>query len=234
MRPTLNIVGAAVAIGAVIVIALTLSMTSSAVSQSPTEDLRLAKVVEAKFSGRGLSPVFDLNDAGSDAALSEVMNSFRLSQPTYLPSGTSQPQVKISNDGSYSALIYTNPRLPRIGSYKQDVQLVILAEKDGTSFEEYKIYLEKYSKTGFYNTTVTLIDKDGNQYTKNVTEYVVVQNRSLISVAGNLGIGAEPMYAPVQEDGRVQWWSKEGIHYEVIANLPVQELLRIAESIQHV
>lgn len=234
----LIIIGAPIiAIGAVIVaVALALSTTSSAVSQSAMDAnvQPVVKDVETRYGGRGLSPIFDLNYAGRDATLSEVMGSFKLGQPTYLPSGTSLPQVKMSNDGSYSALIYTNPSLPRIDLYKQDVHLVILAEKDGTTFEEYKKLLEKYSKTGFYNTTVTLIDKDGNQYIRNATEYVVVQDRTIISVAGNPGIGAEPMYTPVQEDGRVQWWTTDGVHYEVIANLPVQELLRIAESIQYV
>lgn len=231
MKSSLKIIVALVAIGAIIVVAL--AFPDSSASQ-PMKDSQSLQDVEAKSGGAGgLRPVVDLATAGRSATLSEVMTSTRLGQPAYLPSGSSQPQIRMRDDGSLAVLIYTNPKLPRIDFYEQDVQLVIIAKKDGTSFESFKKVYDKYPKTGYYPTTVTVTDKDGKHQIINTTDYVTVPNRAIVSVAGNPGFVTEPMYTPVHENGRVQWWTSDGIHYIIIANISGQELLKIANSIPH-
>jgi hypothetical protein len=227
MKSNLKILGTAITIWTIIsVAAIALSTTSSTASQSGKD--HLATDIQTGHPETLLRPVYDLNDIGRDATLSEVTDSLRLGRPTYLPSGTSLPQARLRDDNSIAAIIYTNPDLQRLSGYKQSVQIVILAQRDGTSFESFERFLSARSQP-----TITVIDKDGNTYTTNATEHVIGMNRSrLVSVAGNPGYGYDPMHTPVQDNGQVQWWSKEGIHYYVIANLPLQELVKIAESMQ--
>ncbi|MBI2938405.1 MAG: DUF4367 domain-containing protein [Thaumarchaeota archaeon] len=206
------------AIGALITVVLAMSI--GFLSQ-PTHE------IETKDGMMPLMPTYDLNGVGSDATLSNVQAAIGLNYPAYLPSGTSSPQVKLREDNSLAALIYTNPNLKRIIGYQQDVQIVILAERDGTSFETFRTTESK--------PTVT-ITEDGKERTVGVPVKTVGLNRSrVVSVAGNPGYGYDPLDVPEWHDsGRVQWWTKEGIHYEILADIPLQELLKIAESMQHV
>lgn len=213
-----------------IVAAVALASATAGSASQPVQGAQPVKEVETKSGGAcGLIAAYDLNLAGKSATLSEVMASAKLAQLTYLPLGSSQPQIKMSDDGNLAVLIYTNPKLARIDFYKQDVQIVIISEKDGTSFEDYKRDYDKYTKTGYYPVTITVTEKNGTQQIVNTTKYVVVPNRAIVSVAGNPGFATEQMHTTVHENGRVQWWTSDGIHYQVIANLPVQELLKIAE-----
>jgi hypothetical protein len=175
-----------------------------------------------------LQAIYDLNRIGKNATASELQVLTGLRQPTYLPLGTSSPQIKLRDDNSVAAIIYTNPRFNKIAGYRQDVQILILAMKDGTSFETYQTTVPK--------PTITVI-KDGKETTVEPKIYVLGANRTrLISIAGTPGYGYDPVHTPEFNDfGRVQWWSKtSNIHYEILADLPLQELVRIAASMQYV
>jgi hypothetical protein len=205
-------------IGAIITIAIAFSL--SLANYQISEQAKMNNVSGDHGSG-GLSGKYDLNWLGRDATLSEVKTAVGLSQPTYLPSGTSSPQIKIHESGFLAALIYTNPNLKRIIGYEQDVQIVILAEKDGTSFAD---FLNEKQPTA----TVTMT-KDGREEVRTVDIPVTQPNMNRpsteVSVAGNLGYGHEPLdTSKLQDSGRVHWWGKDGIHYQILANLPLQEL----------
>jgi hypothetical protein len=230
VRQRLSITGAVVAFGVIIAaVALALWSTNSSAAIYPSA----IDVQPASDGGTGhrgsasmLMPTYDLDNVGREATPSEVTASSNLGQPRYLPSGTSLSKAKLIDGGSLGVLIYTNPELDRIRFYRQDVQLVIIAQRDGTSLESFERVLATEN-----HQTLTIIDKDGNQHTENLPVEWVVTNRSRpVSVGGIPGYGYDPIYTPVQDNGEVQWWT-DGIHYEVIANLPVQELVKIAESI---
>lgn len=207
MKSTLKIIGALVTIA----LALSFSFANYPVSEVKQEEHETL-----------LMPVFDLNNVGRNVMLSEVQSTLKLSQPTFLPSGTSLPQVKLRDNNALAALIFTNSHLDKIIGYEQDVQIVILAERDGTSFETVKLTSAQ--------PTVTVI-KDGKETIVDVPVHRIGVNRStLVSINGHPGYGYEPMYTPIQDCGKVQWWSKDGIHYQILANLPLQDLVKIAES----
>ncbi|MCL4435606.1 MAG: DUF4367 domain-containing protein [Thaumarchaeota archaeon] len=175
-----------------------------------------------------LQAIYDLNRIGKNVTTSELQVSTGLRQPTYLPLGTSSPQIKLRDDNSIAVIIYTNPRINRIVGYQQEVQILILAMKDGTSFETFQTTVPK--------PTMTVI-KDGKETIVEPKVYVLGANRTrLVSIAGTPGYGYDPVHtAEFNDFGRVQWWSKtSGIHYEILADLPLQELVRIAASIQYV
>jgi|SRR3989304_7337139 len=168
----------------------------------------------------GLTLEYDLDTIGRISTLADV-SQMKLSQPDYLPLGTSLDRARILND-SIAVLMFTNPHLKRIDGYEQDVQIVILAQKDGTSFATYRTRESK--------PIVTIIE-NGTERTVDIPVVQLVPNRSrIVSVAGNLGSGYDPIEIQGWHDkGKVQWWS-EGIHYQILANLPLNELIRIAES----
>jgi hypothetical protein len=106
---------------------------------------------------------------------------------------------------------------------------VILAERDGSSFAD---FLEEKKPT----VTVTMT-KDGREEVRIVdvpAPRQILSRANEVSIAGNPGYGYDPAVTAEREggSGRVQWWSKEGIHYQILANLPLQELIKIAESMQ--
>jgi hypothetical protein len=211
-------------IGAIVTIAIALSLGFVSYqingNAKPSDDT-------ASHGIGALSPTYDLDRLGRDATLSEVKTSAGLSQPTYLPSGTSPPQIKLKENTSLAVLIYTNPNLKRIIGYEQDVQIVILAEKDGSSFED-------FLKVNEPTVTVTMT-KDGREEVRTVDVPATRQTLSRaseVSISGNPGYGYDPSATAERQggSGRVQWWSEDGIHYQILANLPLQELVRIAES----
>lgn len=216
-------------IGAVITIALAFSL--GFVNYQISEKAKLSNDTD-DYGPDGLSPTYDLNWLGGNVTLSEVKTAAGLSQPAYLPAGTSSPQIKHLRNTSLAALIYTNPNLKRIIGYEQDVQIVILAEKDGSTFAD---YLNVKKPTATVTTTI-----DGREEVSTfdipVTKPTNVNRPSTeISVAGNPGYGYAPIdTSELRDTGRVQWWSKDGTHYQILANLPLQELLKIAESMPSV
>src|SRR3972149_6003321 len=189
-------------LGIIVTIALSISSTLALAPQP--------KLVNSTDHGlqSGLTPMYDFNTLGRNVAPLDLQSFANLYQPTYLPVGTSLPQAKLSDDNSIAALVYTNMNLKRINGYVQNVQIVILAQKDGTSFETYRMNETK--------PKVTIIEK-GTEYTMDVPLHVSSLNRvRLISIAGNPGIGYDPVNtADWQDKGRVQWWSG-GIHYMIL------------------
>ncbi|MCL4437383.1 MAG: DUF4367 domain-containing protein [Thaumarchaeota archaeon] len=235
MKPSLKVIGSVITVGAIIIAVVALALSSTGFSATIHSSPVVARPVsngEIEYQSGTLRPTYNLDYAGRDATPSEVMASSRLGQPTYLPEGTSLSKVKMVDDGSLAVLTYTNPKLERIGFYTQDVQIVIIAQRDGTSLESFqKILAIENQQT----QTITIIDKDGNQHTENLPVTTVVPNRAQPIMVGSVpGYGYDPIYTPIQDKGDIQWWSREGIHYEVIANLPLQELVKIAESIPHI
>lgn len=226
----LKIVGVvSVTIVAVIITFVLASSPTIATGQSTVKEIQRVEEVDLGPQGTMLIPVYDLNNAGRNALLTEVTASIKLSEPSNLPSETLLSQVKLHADGDLAVLAYTNPHLTRISGYLQDVQLVIIAQRDGTSLESFEEFLATKNK----QQKLTVIDKEGKEHTENIVTHWIAVNRSMsVSVGGVQGYGYEPLYTPVHDNGEVQWWSKDGIHYQVIANLPLQDLINIAESIQ--
>lgn len=190
------------------------SISISSLAFDRTEDINLAT---------GLMMKLDLDKVGRTTTLSEVETSMNLKQPLYLPPKTSLYQVKVI-DNKAAILMYKNQDIGSITVYRPDVQIVVLAQKDDTSFETHKSESEP---------KVTIIE-DGKESIVNVQVVKIGENRSrIVTISGNLGFGYGPADLPWHDSGRVQWWSG-GIHYQVLADLPLEELIKIAESIPNI
>ena len=155
-----------------------------------------------------------------DDARSSIDLDFNL--PTYVPKGSILSEIRV-RDGKSVALVYDNENLRPIPQYVDDVEILILILRDETTFESSAV-------EPTIQVTVAVTDETGTRtLVENVTG-IGADRQVTLSVNGASGRGYGPAdLAGFHDSGRVEWWDN-GIHCEVLADMPLEQLLRIAES----
>ncbi len=169
----------------------------------------------APLSTAALGVTLELDDARTSIKLD-------FSLPTYLPEGSVLSEIRV-RDGKSVALIYDNKDLPPIPQYVDEIEILILILRDETTFEGSAV-------EPTIQVTVAVTDETGTTtMVENVTG-VGADRQVTVSVNGAHGRGYGPAdLAGFHDSGRVEWWDN-GIHYEVLADIPLEQLLEIAES----
>jgi hypothetical protein len=134
-----------------------------------------------------------------------------VSEPTLTPSNLTLTQIR-AYEGSI-ALIYNSSQLTPLTGFTVNVAMFVTFAQDGSSYRFPSQYITSQTIV-VYNSASTVTESISSQtnplYAEAVNE----------SINGNLGV-ATP--------GDLNWWAN-GLHFEIVANLPIATLVDIADS----
>ncbi len=134
-----------------------------------------------------------------------------VSEPTLTPSNLTLTQIR-AYEGSI-ALIYNSTQLTPLTGFTVKAAMVVTFAQDGSSYRFPSQYITSQTVVVYSNgSTVTegVSSQTNPLYAEAVNE----------SINGNLGV-ATP--------GELNWWAN-GLHFEIVANLPIATLVDIADS----
>jgi hypothetical protein len=125
-------------------------------------------------------------------------------------------------------LIYSDQNLSNLARFDTGA-IIILITRDNTSYASALSDIQHAA----YNTVV--VNQGGRNTTliNNTASANGANEVRAVDVSGHSALGNDPFdYSPAHHiDGSLQWWSN-GIHFTVIANLPLSTLVQIAQSMQ--
>jgi hypothetical protein len=216
-RENLRLLGLAITLALVVSIGL-ISYSDSRASSSTVNR-------PGNPSPLGIAPI-QVGGLGKSSTLDQVKAQLGLSfnAPENLPVGARLSQVRISADTAY--LIYDDPALPKLQDYDTG-QLIISIVRDDTSYARALVDIQQ---AGVYVMEMTnSLDGTVTTITRTATGAGLDHLRQ-VTVSGHPALGIDPFeYAAGHADGLLQWWSG-GVHYTIIADLPVTNLVQAAES----
>jgi hypothetical protein len=175
-------------------------------------------------ANNALSPApFPMTNLGNVATLDQARQfiGVNFSYPTFTPAATTLSQIRVRE--GVVALIYENPTLPNLSTYSSG-KIILLILKDNSSYTDPTTYRSVQTET-------TVIA--GNGSTTTVTSAITPLSPSyqLVTVSGHPGWAFSPttLSNGLHEDGRIEWWAGS-VHYVILAELPANILVQIAES----
>ena len=165
---------------------------------------------------------FPVTDLGNITTLDQARQiiGVNFSSPTFSPTATTLSQVR-AREG-VAALIYENPSLPNLSTYGSG-KVIVLILKDNSSYTDPSTY-------GVRTQTAVIVQ---NGSTTTVTSAITPLSPTyeLVTVSGHHGWAFSPttLSNGLHEDGRIEWWAGS-VHYVILAELPADTLVQIAES----
>ncbi len=175
-------------------------------------------------ANNALSPApFPVTNLGNIATLDQARQiiGVNFSSPTFTPATTTLSQVR-AREGVV-ALIYDNPSLPNLTTYSSG-KVIILILKDNSSYADPSTYANVRTQT-------TVIVQNGSTTTVTSAITPLSPTYQLVTVSGHPGWAFSPttLSNGLHEDGRIEWWAGS-VHYVILAELPANILVQIAES----
>jgi len=147
----------------------------------------------------------------------------------------SGPGVPLSNIGMVVSLseakskvdfVISKPTSLPIGSRLKDVRI-----SDDNHLVAFT-YVNPLSKPlSLYNEDVALVLTQAQDSPDSSSPAYLPTDFSRITVAGNTAIGREPSISGVAEPGQLQWW-RGGIRFAIFSNNTVDEMTKVAESME--
>lgn len=143
------------------------------------------------------------------------------SSPTSLPTGTTQSQVRV-REGAM-AILFENPTLASLGSYSSG-KIIIFILKDNTTYHDPSTIVSNQIQTG-------VIVENGTTRTVTAPVTTFTPIYQLVTVSGHHGWAINPTTFSngVHESGRLDWWAG-AVHYSIVAELPANTLIQMADS----
>jgi hypothetical protein len=126
---------------------------------------------------------------------------------------------------NYVGIIYSSSQIPRLGDWNRG-NLIIFIARDNTSYSPARTTQVAAGGLGSCDTT-TQPPKCTTVTTEIATAAQTVMKN--ISVSGHPGVGYDPQGE--YGIGVASWWSA-GVHYTIIADIPLSSLILIAESMK--
>jgi hypothetical protein len=195
--------------------------TNSTISSLPFTSSTITRVVTApplSLEDRFGPEVTSLSIAQGyiNATGLKVDVSAAIVEPSYLPVGLSLIQIR-AETGSVT-LVYNGTAVAPLQSYSDKVSMIVAMQQDGSFYYvPSSSYLQKEILTKNLTTT---------------TETITISEATITNPSfANVTIATINGYPGWGQYGFLQWWAF-GIHYSIVANLPLSALIQVADSMR--
>lgn len=191
-----------------------LSIAPRVSSTSATTAFRVPAAPLRKVENFG--PQISLDQARADLRLEFML-------PNALPNGFSIEEIRgVPNSVS---IVYSSPTIPIVPNWNRGSMIIIVA-RDNTTYYPASGPVQGGSEVISCNTTNKSAPCTTTSYTLWAGQQSFVEN---VLVSGHNGLALNPNVSPKDATSFITWWVS-GVHYSILANIPVSSLLSIAQS----
>ncbi|MDG6999736.1 MAG: hypothetical protein JRN15_11540 [Nitrososphaerota archaeon] len=172
-------------------------------------------------------PMIPVQSLGNVSTLSQARIAIGVdfSIPTYLPQGMQLESIRVMENTVTLVFYDRNISFPKIPFY-DNASLIIAILRDNSSYPG--------ASTPPPSPSVS-VSENGVVTSENVQVFTQKVSATPVTVSGHPGWGINPPTNIIQSNGfgfqnagMLQWWST--VHYVIIADIPFQQLLPVAES----
>jgi hypothetical protein len=170
----------------------------------------------------GFRPMLTVNSLGPITTLDQARNSIGVSfsLPATLPSGATLVNVRART--GLAAVVYYEKSLPQIPFYDNATVLVLIL-RDNSSFSRVPTSA---------NQPNVYVSQGNTNNSRNVPTHSEGPILKAVTISGHQGWGSNPSDLKAFHDsGRLDWWANN-VHYVILADLPLDTLVAIAQSMK--
>lgn len=157
-------------------------------------------------------------DVGSSVTLQQAKQTgtFPILVPSYLPAGSTLNEVRVTSDGGFVMLGYANPSLVSIPNDSKGLSIIVVERVQNTN--------PFVASTSPPEPIITQVQYP-NGTIKSWTQSQSYSGPNYTTIDGHLVLAST-----MNGFTDLQWWSN-GIFYNVVAALPLQDAIQIAHSL---